>query len=253
MKLYPSSAAFLKGRLVHTDRKSGCLRKTYLEQNGVREPFIANDSKELGAAYEERVEQELSTTFPTAPEREVSFQAPVGEGHILSGRMDFIAPGAILEVKATRSSTLATNLRQGRPVTEHVAQLVSYMVAREVGIGQLRYGYFIKDTLKQEWVFTFTLDELGQILKDGTPFGYTVYDLLDHQLAQIHVAETNEIWDRPHNWSAKYGSPCGMCPFAAVCEEWDAGAITEVSSFKKRCLTAVEEYAIKGRPGAARP
>lgn len=237
-KLYGSSSAFLKGRLVFSSYDSGCLRSILAKGNGFRTD-ISKTSQDIGAKNEQRYEQKLEAQGAFF-ERESPIRYPLDEGNDVwfSGRRDFIVDlGAggkvVVELKATASKNKYQMLREGRYVTENLAQLVAYMVAEDVDVGHLIYSYY-KDPaaaephLERDYLVTVSTD--GDILVDGRHSGFTVTDLLAHQFAAVDALANGTVYDRPHNWTAKFGSPCGYCPLKSVCDRYDAGEVTDYVS-----------------------
>lgn len=244
-KLYGSSAAFLWGRVVFTDHKTGCLRNILLQSQGVREGDIAEKYKAIGALNEERHEQVLKdANIKYDREFAVKQSVPAYPTVSVSGRVDFVRHmdnGIIIdELKATESKNkLREVLKNGHFVTENLAQLVGYMVALQTTQGRLVYAYYeipkggTTHEFKKERAFEVIIDDAGRICVDTTPTQFTVYDQIAHTKAAAKVIRDMEIWDRPYMWSVPFKSPCQWCPFKATCDRYDAGQITDVTEFVK--------------------
>jgi len=253
-RLHPSSAAFVWEGTVVTEYSSGCLRYILISANGIRTP-IPEEYMRVGAAHEEMYAAEL-TAKGVQYEREVKIRIPISTALDvdISGRIDFvIAPNFITETKGTISkNTRLKVLRKGEVKINQLAQLVSYLIARQASTGQLVTGYYEETednvlVLKERRDFLVRIAEDGGILIDGVPSMFTVYDQLAHRTLAAEVLETNRIADRPDNWHLKYGGPCGFCAFKDTCDKYDAGAFKDLQEFLAAATIDAEIAAINTR------
>jgi hypothetical protein len=250
-KLYGSSSAFLWGRVVFTDNKTGCLRNILLQSQGVREGSIAQKYIDIGNMNEERYEKHLKDSgIKYDREFVIKQSVPAVPSVYVSGRVDFIRyldSGAVVdELKATESKTkLREVIKNGQWVTENLAQLVGYMVALKTSLGRLTYGYYEvpkgkkAHEFKLERAFEVLIDDAGRICVDSAPTQFTVHDQIAHTNAAARVIQSGEIWDRPYLWSVPFKSPCQWCPFKASCDAYDAGQIKDLTEFVKSAKAAL--------------
>jgi CRISPR/Cas system-associated exonuclease Cas4 (RecB family) len=237
LKIRGSESAFMWGRLVFTDYDTGCLRKILLRSRGVR-GLVQEFHNERGKTYEAIYESRYD-----ACSREVPVQVAVDDvaGVDFAGRVDLVVgagAGAVVhELKSTESkNVLRQVIKSGIYKTENLAQLISYMAAIGTSSGKLAYAYMEKGIngvyqIKNERSFDIQIDAFGRIVVDGRPSKWTVHDQLAHQFAAAKVVATGEVFDRPANWSAAFGSPCSYCPFKVTCAKWDAGDLKTTDEF----------------------
>lgn len=236
IKLYPSSTSFMKGRLVFTDYSSGCPRKIYLASQGVKEPFIPKHYAEMGLQHEDAFGATLSNA---EVQRELPFKWSIpGTNAFISGRIDYVVNGEIFELKATDSKTNLTNIiNGGRLKPEQLAQVAIYMMALEKSEATIYYGYYVSDkltnirTLKRDRTFILNIDTYGDIFVDTKYSGYNIADVLKFLNTVTDLINNHEISDRPHNWAARFGSPCNYCVFKSSCELHDSGITEGASAF----------------------
>jgi hypothetical protein len=237
-KLYPSSSAFMIGELVVTDYDSGCLRAILLAANGARTE-IPEIYMKVGAAHEDWYEETVLKKDPRiityATEVPIKLPIPGVEGVLYSGRMDVLAAhekvGTVIhETKGTISkNTRLAVIRKGKVKLNQLAQLVSYMIAKECTRGKLVVGYYEDEDgslVHQEGRdFKVEIDEDGSILIDGERYEYTVAHQMAHRQAAARTLVSGEIAERPANWDQKWGGPCGNCTFREVCNKFDRGEL----------------------------
>lgn len=250
-RLYPSSSAFMWGDTVLTEYDSGCLRSILLRAHGAV-TSIPKVFERVGAAHEDWYENVLKQD-PTLItfSREVVIKQPIegAEGVLYSGRMDVLAAhkaGTVIhETKGTisKNSRLSV-IRKGLVKLNQLAQLVSYMIVKQVPRGKLVVGYYEEDEhgalVHQEGrEFKVEIDDSGSILVDGTPSGYSVFDQIAHRQAAAKVLAGNVVAARPDKWDQKWGGPCGNCVFKSACDRYDQGQ-----------FATVEEYIDAGREAA---
>ena len=263
-KLYGSNSAFLWGRLTFTDSKAGCLRAILLQSRGVREGEINPVYKTIGALNEEWHGNQLEEAG-TPYERELPITGNVSgySDVIVSGRIDYVVPSSIHELKAVTSYAKAREvIDQGNWKPEHLAQLVCYMVLRKSTEGALIYSFW-KDkkvsksskvkpisTDKNDYelvsnrCYSVNIDDFGRIIIDGIPSKFTVYDQLAHQVTAAKVITEGEVFDRPIGWDAVFGSPCNYCPFKLACNTYDENKNIGTDAYvelAKKCLTTISE------------
>ncbi len=259
-KLYPSSSAFVWDGTVITDYPSGCLRHILLGSKGVRTSGIPAVYMRVGAAHEENHEAELKSQG-IMYNREVPIKIPIqGFDDVqYSGRIDFLChyDSKIGEVVHETKGTVSKNtrlkvLRKGLVVTNQLAQLVSYMVARKICFGKLVCGYYEEDAegillLQESRTFKILIDDAGAVLIDGLPSGYTVFDQIAHRTAAATVLTEGIIADRPAGFENPYSGPCARCEFKDTCNSFDAGRLPTVDDFIESAKKDLEIAEINGR------
>lgn len=254
LKFYPSSAGFMWGTVVFTDRSTACLRKIMLGRHMPRME-IAKIHKERGALNEALYGKRLAEEGLEYVEEEV-VKRPIGDtGVLLSGRADFRVkreedgPFNVEELKSTESDNVhRTVIRNRKLYPENLAQLISYMIDTESEKGRLIYTYYKrnergelyhpepyvnkrKNYVETERIFEVDIDEFGRVHVDGEASQWTVYDVLAHRFAAADVIKNNRVADRPFNHDAVWGSPCEYCDFRVTCERWDKDEIKDEKSF----------------------
>jgi hypothetical protein len=228
-KIYPSSAAFMSGPLVDSKKSNSCHRYMWAvahtdapRQNDV-DPAYAG----IGALDEARLAAQL-TKKRVKFEREVPFKIPFKDV-IISGRYDFDIAykdgPVILEKKASTSDYVKKDhLDTGIPDSNHVAQLVMYLLLHKREKGHLHLSYYELSpeqdayVVAQEKVWLITVSEQGDVLVDGKQFGFNAADLR-RWLVGAHDAITiaNRIPPEPRLHSIPYKNPCYFCPLKDVC------------------------------------
>lgn len=244
-RLYPSSSAFMLGELVVTEYDSGCLRSILLAANGAR-TTIPEIYERVGAAHEVWYEENVLKKDPRILNyaTEVPIKQPIDgvEGVTYSGRMDVLAAhdkvGVVIhETKGTISkNTRLSVIRKGKVKLNQLAQLVSYMIAKECPRGKLIAGYYEEDgdgtLVHQEGrEFKVEIDDEGAIIVDGVPSGYSVLDQIRHRQAAAKVIASPHVAARPDKWDQKWGGPCTNCTFREVCDKFDNGEIGGLNEF----------------------
>lgn len=255
-RYYPSSAAFVQNGQVVTKYSSGCMRSILFSAHGLRtdlHPLYAAVGAEHEALHLARLTADPAIV---GVERECPVQGLV-YGHDVveySGRQDFVVTykdghKEIHECKATFSKNTRREFRKGVPVTNHLAQLVSYLGQAELDRGRLVYGYYEAEDngalvcaeLKEILV---SVDEKGRILTDGVDSGFTAVDQLRHmQISAKHLMA--ETWGpRPAGWDSKWSSPCSFCVFRSACDHMDQTSLSIDEAFR------IADRSIKGIPTA---
>ncbi len=255
-RLYPSSSAFMWHETVITEYDSGCLRSILLSAHGAKTAFPAIYQK-VGAAHEEWYEETVLKTDPRiiTYSREVPIKQAIEgvDGVIYSGRMDVLSAyavgGAVIhETKGTISKNSRLNvIRKGKVKLNQLAQLVSYMIAKEITKGKLVVGYYEEDhegNLRHQEGrdFKVEINDEGLILVDGEPSGYTVQDQIRHRIAAAKVLASNTVGARPDKWDQKWGGPCSNCHFATVCDNFDRGELNGTDEFIEAGRSAARDY-----------
>lgn len=236
IKLYPSSAAFKVGELVHTQYSSGCLRHLLLAAEGVKEPF-AQEHSERGAINEQRYENAL-VAAGTDYEREVPFQIQIADDAVISGRIDFVlADQRIDELKSTESANVIRDvINNGKFKHANVAQLVVYLMAKGLTYGNLIYSAYKRDKKTKALVhvadrtYAVQLMANGDIYVDEAKFEFTAADVVNHLLSTAKVIRHRTIAPRPYGHSS-FDGPCKYCPFANTCGLYDEGILASVEEF----------------------
>jgi hypothetical protein len=254
-KLYPSSSAFMLGELVVTEYESGCLRAILLADNGARTP-IPSIYEKVGAAHEDWYETQLKQDprlITYSREVPIKFPVPGVEGVQYSGRIDVLSAyekaGVVLhETKGTISkNTRLSVIRKGKVKLNHLAQLISYMIAKETTKGKIVAGYYEQDEagnlMHQEGrEFKVEIDSEGAILVDGAPTGYSVFDQIAHRTAAAKVLVGDTVPARPDKWDQKWGGPCTNCFNRDNCDKFDRGEIDGREAFIDAGREAARAY-----------
>ncbi len=240
VKIYPSSLTFMKGRLVYAEYSSSCLRKVLLSMHGIKEPFPEH-LRDAGAANEESYETTLKKA-QTPYERELPVTMVIAPGVLLSGRIDFLIDSSrIVELKRVTSSSSWSKLKAaGAPRLANVAQIVSYMLAKELDSATLAYSYNSRGK-EHEIHFSITIDLQGRILVDGQDFGFEVENILKFMQTAADNYNNGVVWDRPLNWDSKFASPCTYCHFKTACDSYDNGLLEGVDAFLADSKQAIKE------------
>ncbi len=246
-KLYASSSGFIWGRLVFTDYKTGCLRNVLLQSRGVREGEIDEKYKIMGALHED-LHEDFLKSHKIPYHREAAIKYNVTPDVQFSGRADFVIPETrVEELKSTDSKNTARNIiKNGKVRTEHLAQVIAYMIPLKLAEGRLIYGYYEKDdetgkyAKQSDRAFDILIDDAGRICIDGAPSGYTINDSLNYTKTAAAVVTSGEIWDRPHNWSQSWGSPCKTCPWSSTCDKYDDGLIEGDVAFVQDAIDSLK-------------
>jgi hypothetical protein len=254
-RLYPSSSAFMLGELVVTEYESGCLRAILLASEGARTP-IPSIYEKVGAAHEEWYETQLKQDprlITYTREVPIKFPVPGVEGVLYSGRIDVLSAydkaGIVLhETKGTISkNTRLSVIRKGKVKLNHLAQLVSYMIAKETTKGKIVAGYYEQaedgTLIHQEGrEFKVEIDNDGSILVDGVPTGYSVFDQINHRTAAAKVLVGDSVPARPDKHDQKWGGPCGNCFNRENCDKFDRGEIDGREAFIAAGREAARAY-----------
>lgn len=232
-KYYPSSAAFATGFLVHTTYNSGCLRKIYLADQGLREK-LKQDVSRVGADNEDAFEKSLIESG-LKYSRESAVKSDTG-AVLFSGRTDFQTVDEIIELKSTRSKNKRTALRAGRIPVENVAQIVAYMLETEKPKGRLIFTYYDEEKkLKEDYEFPIRIENDGSIWISDREYRFNVYDQLHHRvlLALLYTDRscTSPTFSRPVGYDRQFDSPCTFCPFKIACDQLDKGSVNTLEEF----------------------
>lgn len=274
IKLYPSSAAFMQEDTVITGYDSGCLRKILLTSKNVRGQ-IPTVYMEVGAVHENQYEALLKSD-PTVSRflRELPIKQPVPgfETVMYSGRMDFVveeilkrtegvtfAPmktrEVITETKGSISKTTRREvIRKGNVKVNQLAQLVSYMIARQSPYGRLVCAYYERhpETLQlvkcEERMFKIFIDDEGAVLIDGMPSGFTVEDQINHRKAAAKVLVEDRVGERPDGWTDIYKGPCCRCIHKDTCSRFDAGHVKDTEEFVALARVDLDIAVINKKP-----
>lgn len=255
-KLYGSSSAFQWGQLTFTNTKAGCLRAIFLQSRGVRETSIPEVYQVIGALNEEWYRTEV------LKEQEFKAEEPIkrllGTDIEFSGRIDYLLPDEVIELKAVTSYAKSRDvIAGGNYAPENLAQLVSYMMESRITQGQLIYTWWkdknqaksskVKVTSTDKTMYEVVesrsykveIDEFGRIIVDQVPSKFTVHDQLAHRSAAVKCIEEGTILNRPIGYDAPFGSPCTYCVFKEACDSYDEGTIEGADAFinlSNKCL-----------------
>lgn len=241
-ELRASSSGFAWGRMIFTTYKTACLRKILVQSRGT-ESSINPKYTEIGAYNEERHERRLRDDGIHFI-REQEFKTPVAgvPSITLSGHVDFVhldddgIATSLDELKSVSSpNSYRSIIKRGDYLIENLAQTVNYMVNVSVTKARLIYTYYEQKVQKDERIFHVVIDDFGRIHVDGEPTRFTVHDQLAHRYAAANAIATGDVAQRPHLWDAPFASPCGYCPFASMCNDWDTGVIEDKEIFVNKC------------------
>lgn len=246
LKIYPSSAGFMKGQGVVTEYNSGCLRYIVAAKNSPKQPINPVYEK-IGELHENRHAETLGTDLD---QREVKISVDVSDKVTLSGRCDFITKsGEIHETKGSITPNfLYSVIRKGKYKISHLAQLTAYLIHFKILKGKIVTAYYKHSkspmgtdvfTFKEGRDFRVDIDQEGKILVDGADSGHTVLEQYKHTLAVAEVLITEKIKDRPIN-HIDFSGPCFFCPLKKLCGKFDKKEVTE-EEFKKEAITILGE------------
>jgi hypothetical protein len=265
-RIYVSSSGFLWGDIPVSTYDSGCLRSIVWRGTN-RDIFkgIPPAYAKVGAVHEldhvERLEREGYAFHREVPmaesiQVETGMAPPEVEGAspgrtvLYTGRCDFLLPGSVDETKATFApSSKRFILDKGSWKVSHLAQLVGYLWQQEFTRGRIVVGVY---SFHPEEIFTGTeyrhigtryfevrIADDGQIFIDSKSTPYYVQDQLAHVHRAAQLLAERKVWHaRPLNWNAKWGSPCGFCPFKNLCDRYESGLVSEADTFTeaRQCL-----------------
>lgn len=242
MKFSPSSAAFAIGSQAITDWPSGCPRNMYLAANGLKTPFPESNTL-AGHTYEAFKDAEFRAANKTFWS-EFPFKATFADEFLVSGRIDYILEGGILELKSCNSPTSKTkHLSKGMYTLGNIAQLTTYMTCFRHDRGTLLYGEVIlnKKTkeleIGREVSHVVTIETDGAICVNDNKTQYTVSSLVNHRRIYGDAFEKNLLPDRPLN-KGKFDGPCGRCPWNETCTVADTQSALSASEF----LTLAKDF-----------
>ncbi len=235
MKFSPSSAAFAIGSQTITEWSSGCPRNMYLAVNGLKQPFPESNTL-AGHTYEAMKEK----TFIKAGKSfwsEFPFKAQFVDDFLISGRLDYILEGEIVELKSCNSPTSRTkHLSKGHYTLGNIAQLVTYMTSFRNPRGLLVYGEVLmnKKTKELEIVreveHVVTLNQAGEISINDNKTAYTVSSLVNHRRIYGDALQKDILPDRPFNES-RFNGPCARCIWNETCTIADTLHIHRATDF----------------------
>lgn len=254
-KIYPSSAAFMRGNLVVTEYNKGCLRYVLAKAAGYDDGTIPEIYQALGEKDEQRYEEYLQNVASISTyQREVPFKMEIGDqGVVMSGRIDFLTTmenGLVIphEKKGTMSKgTIYGNIRTQTPKLNHLAQLVCYMVHLQTSFGVLAMtGYKVNKNdefevtkaratkVEDDVRIKIRILDDGRITANDVLTDFTVMELADWISAAASVLERPYIAQRPDSNGLRWG-PCDRCPLKEVCDKHDEENLT-VEEFLQEVL-----------------
>lgn len=240
-KYHPSQGAFQRGDQVISPSNSGCQRKILFQSWGLKEevPAIYQD---VGKAFEDYYEQGLKDRGVTDYNREHEIRTDK-----LSGRIDFLLSKThIVECKGMISKRGRLEIiRKGKPKTNHLAQVVGYMVHLEQPIASLEYGYMEWD--KDHWRFSegrhfqIKIESDGRITYDTIDSGFTVFEYLEHFNKTLGHLNNQTLGPRPYA-SNPYNNACSYCPFKSVCSVIDTPDREKSTDHRENARLSLEQY-----------
>jgi len=218
------------GRTVFTKYGGGCLRNLLISREVPKTGDIDQIHVIRGKLYEDTYGDRLDATG-TDYERELAIYEERDDG-IFTGHIDYFVGGSrVDELKSTQSKSRLRDIKKGEYIEDNLAQAVSYMMAQNVQVGKLVYSYWEPQPdgaldMKLEYEHNISIDKFGRIWLNDVASKWSVHDILAHQHHAFKVLSENIVWDRPHNYSLLWGSPCGYCPFKGACDKYDADGLT---------------------------
>lgn len=231
-RIYPSSSAFMVGPLVKSSSHNSCLRfvsAQCLSGLSKAELFheITAEYAALGTLDEFRYSAKLKKEGKEF-QREVPFQVEY-KGAVISGRMDFLLDGLVIEKKSVTSQSIYKQVFEGgQPKTAWVAQVASYLAFLKIPAGKIVATYYelseefdaYQVVAEKEWDVQ-CLDS-GCIIVNRVPFEHSLRDLA-RWYAEIEKTVSNPSAPQqkvcqPAN---KYESACNFCPIRSICDKGD--------------------------------
>lgn len=254
IKFYPSAATFSLGTENAADFASQCHRAQWLMAHDIRRPDdITMDHREIGAAFEDNIYKSLCVEFGNENiVKEKPLTLISDESWYTSGRCDFVATfengqRMAVECKSTKSSSTATEFRQGRIRYYHLCQILIYMATLKTNMGRLYCGVYKLNKVAAKLELSYTrcydieTDDDGKIFVDGVEFIYSFYDVFNGFDAVADHYYEGTVPDRPREYDNVWKSPCLRCAFAEACDGYeDTG---EVPTYINRCRTISEKGA----------
>ncbi len=234
-KFSPSSAAFAIGSQTFSEWPSGCPRNMYLAANGLKTPFP--ESNTLAGHTYEALKDAAYRAANKAFWSEFPFKAQFADNFLISGRLDYILEGEIIELKSCNSPTSRTkHLSKGIPTLGNIAQLVTYMTSFRNSRGTLIYGEVIADKktkvleIGREVVHVVTLQQDGAIHVNDHKTPYSVSSLVNHRRIYNDAFEADVLPDRPFNES-RFNGPCARCAWNTICTIADTQQLKSAADF----------------------
>jgi hypothetical protein len=211
-----------------------------LQQEGIRAGSIAPESGEIGALFEDFVEEVYLKDAKF--NKEVPFKTQIGDATI-SGRMDFVTqfPNAVHECKATFSSSTAREVIDlGQVKLNHLAQMSAYFVETKTTKGYLYVGRYQNSSEGLVCVkyrrFEVEVQPDGALSVDGVLTPYTIGSYLRWVKLVTAIIQDKRIDSpRPVNPTQVWSNPCRYCPYSAACDSVDKGEISSYDGFVSKC------------------
>jgi hypothetical protein len=252
IKLYPSSAGFADkdSEVVYTQYESACPKVVMLQQIGTRPNSIAPEAEQIGALFEDFVEDVYLKDVKFS--KEVPFKTQIGDATI-SGSMDFVTEGpkTVHECKATFSSSTAREVIDlGQVKLNHLAQMSAYFVETKTTKGYLYVGRYQDSPEGLRCVkhrrFEIEVQPDGTLTVDGvlTPYPINAYLRWTKLVTQI-TQEKRIDSPRPVNPTQAWANPCRYCPYSAACDSVDKGEISSYDSFVSKCSELAKAVVVK--------
>lgn len=225
-----ANAAFLKDGEIYADKEAGCLRIILLRSLGIEKPpeFNSMLTFAYGNLWEAVYAKAAAVGGYAKVESDSSVECEIeGTDTLFSGRPDHILhhhDGSI-EIVETKSVSSAKQVgkvfRDDYVSPNYLAQVVSYMVAKDTDKGRLSYGsmfwssgsFFSKPAVKE---FVVTIDD-SRININGIYSGFTTKHLGLHKQLSAFVIENKKVWEK----RPKDADACKFCPFLKVCDKYD--------------------------------
>lgn len=242
LKIYPSSASFMKGISPDVDYPDKCLRQQLVKHKIDYRPDIPKLYTAIGeideASYEYRLNMQDNVESAEHIEREVSFKKEL-DNYIISGRMDFKVQykdgtKEIIEKKSSISKSNRLSVIRKKTIKDaQLAQLVTYLVTQKVNNGRLVYSYWEFDytatklTMTEEIEFIIVIQG-NDIIVDNVKHTKTVKDLVKFYGVVADTLNNDKIGVRPTN-----PKTCAWCPLVEQCTSYEVGAISKEEYIKE--------------------
>lgn len=243
LKIYPSSSAFDVDGLTYLKYPSSCKRMLLAKDLGFKDTEINPKYAILGERGEVEFEEELINSGKFGlilVEDPFKFESEDAEW-IVSGRSDFICyPNSsdepiVFEKKSSLSKSVIYAARKGEVPLNYLAQLVCYLVMRNLTVGVLSIsGYTEKkdgsivpsvqraNKEVDKFKFIITFSDNKEILINGRLSGFSVLDFANHLLSSVEVRNQRGAFpDKPASES-QFTNACRFCGLSDVCNNLEA-------------------------------
>lgn len=242
------NSGFLQNGIVITSDATSCLRRALLRHHKIEEPKNAKTQKVFGiGALNENWWEGYFKQNGLVYTKEKPFIEVVTPLSDFCGHSDFVVEDpnvgtCVYELKSvTSQNTYNKVFKKSEYKIANLAQAVNYMLAQETSYGRLVYSSYIEAVeyknldmysmediiemidliIPEHKIFEIKIADDGKINVDGAFSSFYVKDILAHRNETARLLENNQVApDGPQNISSgMFDSPCGFCPFKAVCNK----------------------------------